>query len=58
MAAARKHTRRRLRRCERGEVDKDFGILAVVFLAGLYFVHLGISQYYNAFGSVLTSVIR
>lgn len=44
--------------CERGEVDKDFGILAVVFLAGLYFMHMGVSQYYNAFGSVLTSIIR
>lgn len=44
--------------CSRGEVDKDFGILAVVFLAGLYFMHLGVSQYYSAFGSGLTSIIR
>jgi hypothetical protein len=48
----------RISSCERGEVDRDFGILAVIFLAGLYFMHLGTTQYYNAFGSVLASIIR
>jgi hypothetical protein len=44
--------------CERGGIDKDFGILLIVFVAGLYFIYAGVSQYYNAFGGVLTSVIR
>ncbi|KAB2850216.1 MAG: hypothetical protein F9K44_05585 [Hyphomicrobiaceae bacterium] len=48
----------RLHRCELGEIDLDFGILAAVFLAGLYFMHIEVSQYYNTFGSILTSVIR
>ena len=44
--------------CNRGEIDFDFGLIAVVFVAGLYFTHVGISTYYNAFGSVLGSIIR